>query len=137
MSNNYKKLLEFLTEDISDYDLEADIILAEIAGKISAQRILRNMTQSDFAKLLGVNQSMISKIEKGDYNFTIRNLIKIAHCLEVPCEILFGSNNILSTTKNKEPNVSDYIYSNGYKSNIIDITCYSAKRNKFSPVLEG
>ena len=93
--NDWSSLLSALIEDIPAEELEADILLAEIAGKISAERIKRGMSQKQFAELLGVKQAQVSKIENGDSNFTIRRLVSIAHKLSMPLKILFGENPIL------------------------------------------
>lgn len=94
--NDWSSLLSALTEDIPAEELEADILLADIAGKISAERIKRGLSQQAFAELLGVTQSQVSKIENGDNNFTIRRLVSIAHKLSMPLKILFGEKNILN-----------------------------------------
>ena len=96
--DNLHEFLNLLTNDIPADELEADIVLADIAGKLSAERIRRGMSQNDFAKLLGVNQSMVSKMESGECNFTVRKLIQIAHKLSIPCKILFGNKPILEST---------------------------------------
>lgn len=93
--NDWTKLLSELTADIPADELEADIVLADIAGKLSAERIKKNMSQKEFAKLLGVSQGRISKMESGDCNFSVRRLIKIAHKLSIPLKILFGEKPIL------------------------------------------
>ncbi len=94
--NDLQEFLNLLAKDIPADELEADIVLADIAAKLSAERIRRGMSQRDFANLLGVNQSMISKMESGDCNFTVRKLIQIAHKLSLPCRILFGKKTILN-----------------------------------------
>lgn len=96
-TTDWSDLLATLAKDIPEEELEADILLADIAGKISAERIKRNLSQQAFAELLGVTQSQVSKIENGDNNFTIRRLIKIAHKLKIPLKILFGEKPILQT----------------------------------------
>ena len=48
--NDWSSLLSALIEDIPAEELEADILLAEIAGKISAERIKRGMSQKQFAE---------------------------------------------------------------------------------------
>lgn len=94
-SNDWADILSELTVDIPADELEADIVLADIAGKLSAERIKKGMSQQEFAKLLGVNQSRISKMESGECNFSVRRLIKIAHKLSIPLKIQFGEKPIL------------------------------------------
>lgn len=94
-TNDWSDLLATLAEDIPAEELEADMLLADIAGKISAERIKRGLSQQAFADLLGVTQSQVSKIENGDNNFTIRRLVSIAHKLSMPLKILFGEQPIM------------------------------------------
>ena len=51
---------------------EADM-KAEIALCIHEKRISLNMTQREFAEFEGVSQTMVSKWESGEYNFSIGN----------------------------------------------------------------
>ena len=70
----FEDFLEFFADKLSG----ADVIAARELGKISAiiakERIDRGLNQKDFAKLLNVSQSMVSKWESENYNFTIENL---------------------------------------------------------------
>lgn len=97
VSNEWGDILSALTADTPADELEADIVLADIAGKLSAERIKRGMSQQEFAKLLGVNQSRISKMESGECNFSVRRLIQIAHRLSIPFKIQFGEKPILQS----------------------------------------
>lgn len=47
------------------------------------------MTQAEFAKILNVNQSQISKWEAEDYNFTVEKLSEIATALDLYLDISF------------------------------------------------
>ena len=51
-TNDWSDLLATLAEDIPAEELEADMLLADIAGKISAERIKRGLSQQAFADLL-------------------------------------------------------------------------------------
>lgn len=134
MNQNLNELLHLLTDDIPADELEADIVLADIAGKLSAERIRRDMSQSEFAKLLGVNQSMVSKMESGDCNFTIRKLIQIAHKLSLPCRVLFGKKPILNYAEsNTQSERSNYVASaSSAKCNVIPFPGASSMKSTFS-----
>ncbi len=93
--NDWSDLLTTLTEGIPADELEADILLADIAGKIAAERIKQGLSQQELADRLGVTQSQVSKMESGDNNFTIRRLVTIAHKLKMPLKILFGEKPIM------------------------------------------
>lgn len=53
-------------------------ILYNISTKILDKRLEMNMSQSEFAGLLGVSQPMVSKYESGDYNFTIKQVCSLS-----------------------------------------------------------
>lgn len=100
-SNDWADILSELTVDIPADELEADIVLADIAGKLSAERIKKGMSQKDFAKLLGISQGRVSKMESGECNFSVRHLIKIAHKLSIPLKIFFGKEPVLEQEYSK------------------------------------
>ena len=66
------KLVNVLTQGLSEEDLSNAILMADIAAEISISRIKMGMTQKEFAKYLGVSQRWISRIESGDRDSTIR-----------------------------------------------------------------
>lgn len=57
-------------------------ILAEIARALINYRNKNQLTQKDLAKKLNMNQSMISKLESGRYNATLKMLLNISYTLE-------------------------------------------------------
>ena len=56
--------------------MEADL-LADISIQIHTRRIEMEMTQEEFAKFNNVTQTMVSKWESGEYNFTVQTLAKV------------------------------------------------------------
>ncbi len=80
---------EPMEERIGLYD-----IYYEISTKIFDYRISKGWSQKQLAKVLGVTQAMVSKLESGEYNYTIEQLWKISTKLgwklnisfEGPCE---------------------------------------------------
>lgn len=72
------ELLETLTKGISDEDLIYTTVLSDVSNAIIRERIRRNMTQSEFAALLGVTQAQVSKWENEDVNFSLRKLSEIS-----------------------------------------------------------
>ena len=57
-------------------------ILAEIAKALKNYRKSNSLTQKQLANYLKVNQSMISKLESGEYNATFKMLLNISYALE-------------------------------------------------------
>ena len=70
------KELDFFSELSLEEKQQADF-LADIAILIHDRRIELGMTQSQFAALNHVSQSIVSKWESGDYNFTVGSLLSI------------------------------------------------------------
>lgn len=70
---------------------KSDIYEAEALGNITTAllqyRAEREMNQKDLAAHLGVTQSMVSKWESGDYNFTIRKLAELCEQLGLSMEL--------------------------------------------------
>jgi len=78
---------DWINESIKE-DFELDDMLYNIAIKIFDNRISRGMNQSEFSQLLGVSQSMVSKLESGDYNPTVEQLYKLSKKLNLQFEII-------------------------------------------------
>jgi DNA-binding XRE family transcriptional regulator len=53
---------------------DLSVVMTDIAAALINYRVDNNLSQKDLAGLLGCSQTMISKIEKGDYDFTIGKL---------------------------------------------------------------
>lgn len=68
---------------------EADL-LAEIAVQIHRKRMELGLSQKDFAKVTGVSQAMVSKWERGDYNFSVQTLAKVFSKIGIPCTFDVG-----------------------------------------------
>ena len=126
--NDWTNLLSELTADIPADELEADIVLADIAGKLSAERVKKNMSQKEFAKLLGVSQGRISKMESGDCNFSVRRLFKIAHKLSIPLKIQFGEKPILQA-ETFYSNASTACFAKGKKSAYSNLITFPTSYN--------
>ena len=71
-----------LIDELADNDLkqlfELDDILVDISLKIINYRIDNNLSQKQLARKLGISQSMVSKLESGEYNPTVEQLWKIS-----------------------------------------------------------
>lgn len=52
-------------------------MLAQISVEITKKRLDMNMSQAQFAKFLRVSQRSVSKLESGNYDFTIETICKV------------------------------------------------------------
>lgn len=85
-----------LLKDFGDYlsvsDITAAKLLAKISETIVKKRIDMEMTQKEFAKHLNVSQSMVSKWESENYNFSIETLALVCEKLGLKLDIEMKSN---------------------------------------------
>lgn len=56
---------------------------AQMGAAITTERYYRNMSINEFAKLLGITEEKLKKIEDGGYNFTIRDVSDICSKLNM------------------------------------------------------
>ena len=80
-------------KNYSENEFEYEDILYDISTMIFKNRLSRNMNQKEFAKLLDISQSMVSKLESGEYNPSIGQLLKVTRKLNVKMNIKFKVNN--------------------------------------------
>ena len=65
----------------AEYDLAAEVI---------RMRMMRNLTQTQLAKLVGTSQPAIARLESGNHtNVTLAFLYRVARALEVKPELKF------------------------------------------------
>ena len=74
MENKFENMIEKLAACLQNSDIVVAEQQAKIATTITKNRIQRQMNQKEFAKFMGVSQSMVSKWESEEYNFTIESL---------------------------------------------------------------
>lgn len=86
--------LEKLTSEMSASKLYYYDILYTLSTTVLENRLKREMTQKDFAKLLGVSQAMISKYESGDYNFTVKQICTICEKLDLNPNLSLSNLNV-------------------------------------------
>ena len=94
MGINYDKLLKDNKEHKVDKELLKEIEYNEILFIISKElvnyRDENQLKQEDLAKKLNVSQVMVSKMESGKYNYTIKTLVNLWNSLSTE-KINFGA----------------------------------------------
>ncbi|MCP2239499.1 helix-turn-helix domain-containing protein [Thermoanaerobacterium thermosaccharolyticum] len=87
------KLIDELADESTKEMFELDDILYDISMKIYEFRLKNDLTQKQLAEKLGIKQSMVSKLESGQYNPSIEQLWKISKKLGWNFKIIFGEEN--------------------------------------------
>lgn len=57
--------------------------------KVKEYRVIKGLTQSEIAKMLGIKQNTYSYKERGIYDFSVKEIKKLKEILEVEYEQLF------------------------------------------------
>lgn len=155
MKINYNELLDLSNIEIQgdtskvDEIIEYEEILFEISKSIINYRKENNLTQKQLAKILEVDQVMISKLESGNYNPTFKLLHKISRTLTGSANLLVDIlKNIVETishmyemsydiviTENKypEPEENNILYLEDYNFNKMQGGYYGTE-NGTSPI---
>ena len=89
MSTTNKNMFEFMSEYISKSDIYAAQTIAKISMFIFKRRKEMGLSQKAFAEMMDVTQSMVSKWESAEYNFTIESIAKISEKLNVSFDVEF------------------------------------------------
>ncbi len=63
---------------------------AEIGGRLRQLRKDRGLTQAELARQIGIQQSDLSRMEKGEYRVSLDNLFKILGVFELDLADFFG-----------------------------------------------
>ena len=62
----------------------------EIGGRLRELRKERSLTQAELARQIGIQQSDLSRMEKGEYRVSLDNLFKILGVFELDLADFFG-----------------------------------------------
>ncbi|HBY71777.1 MAG TPA: transcriptional regulator [Lachnospiraceae bacterium] len=62
-------------------EMEVETLLVDIACEFINYRDKHGLSQKDLAKRLQITQAMVSKLESGDYNPSVKTLFEIAQKL--------------------------------------------------------
>ena len=97
-------ILEQLRRETTE-ELKREVDLSfEIADRIVELLTKKNLTQRDFAKMIGKNEAEISKWLRGTHNFTTRTIVKIEAALGEPIIRVTGQAHSPVRTKKFVPN---------------------------------
>lgn len=70
--------------------MEKSLLLKTVGKNIAIQRLMKDISQKDLAKLCEKQAGMLSNIEKGNTNLTLNTLYDIAKALDVDIQELFN-----------------------------------------------
>ena len=105
-----KDLLAAMTSQLSGEDVAASLVTSKAAYMITNSRVSLGQTQKEFADYMGVSQSMVSKWETGDYNFSLETLSKVFYKLGISID--FHKNEASTrATKTYSSNISTITFS--------------------------
>ena len=82
-------LIKALTANVPDEEIVLGTFQALIAAEISMKRQDLGLSQKDLAKLMGVSQGLVSRWERGDTNYTLETLCRIAVKLGIPMQPIY------------------------------------------------
>lgn len=116
-SADLKDLLSMFEEHLSVADLTASRLLSGLSSTIVKNRIDMGKTQKEFAEYMGVSQSMVSKWESADYNFSVKALAEIASKLELDITVRMYKSKIVEMSS--ESNIRSACISEPEKFRVI------------------
>lgn len=139
-----------IKEDVSNIDevLEYEQILLSISKTITKYRDENKLTQEDLAKILEKNQVMISKLERGNYNPTIKLLYNISRKTTKSSDLfidmlkdiitnLYKSKNIGYKMEFKKYETYKYNINNSKKNNITYLVNKYDKKDDYGGMFYG
>lgn len=88
MKNVERVSLNQMMQDIPLADIIKNNILSEISTQLIMKRMDSGMNQEEFAKSMGISQSMLSKYENGTENLTAKTIAEILSKLNVTADLL-------------------------------------------------
>jgi transcriptional regulator with XRE-family HTH domain len=72
--------------------MKQSIILTKFGKRIKQERLERNLSQEDFAELIGFHRTYVGMIERDERNLTLINIEKIASALDMEINELLDFN---------------------------------------------
>lgn len=94
-----ENLVEELAQPMSTTEIAELTIQLQIGKVIKEARKAKHFTQTAFANVMGVTQSMVSQWESGECNFTLHTLISIGEVLGLSVRNPLTTSSNLKCTK--------------------------------------
>lgn len=129
-----------IKSDVSKIDevLQYEQILLSISKAIINYRKENNVTQKELAEILNVNQVMISKLERGNYNPTIKLLYSLSRQLTKSSDLFIDILKDIITSLYKSKNITysmqykiyeTYKYTDKIRNNMVYINYRSSEKD--------
>lgn len=87
--SEFDSLVCSIAPNASAEELLYDGLRGMIAAEISMKRQQLHLSQKAFAKMMNVSQGLVSRWERGETNFTLESLVKIASKLDLEMQSPF------------------------------------------------
>lgn len=114
--NDTEKLLSSLSADMTSEELALSTLQALTAAEISMKRQELGLSQAQLAEKMGVKQSLVSKWESGDVNYTLKTLVQIARCLDIEIQTPFVLRKTVRTYENNVIPLHHGAWTSGHSS---------------------
>ena len=110
----FKRDSELLLESADDdtrFELNLIGVMTDISAALINYRADKSLSQKELAEKLECSQAMVSKIESGDYNFTIRKLFDVVNKLggRVSLEIDFKDDTSIPDSSEERVSIWEYV----------------------------
>lgn len=110
----FKRDSELLLESADDdtrFELNLIGVMTDISAALINYRADKSLSQKELAEKLECSQAMVSKIESGDYNFTIRKLFDVVNKLggRVSLEIDFKDDTSVQDSSEERVSIWEYV----------------------------
>jgi transcriptional regulator with XRE-family HTH domain len=69
-----------------------EVFYRRIGSRLASERALRGLTQLDLGRMLGRNQSFVSKVEVGHQRLQVLELVQICEAIDIDyCEVIHAA----------------------------------------------
>lgn len=110
----FKRDSDLLLESADDdtrFELNLIGVMTDISAALINYRADNSLSQKELAEKLECSQAMVSKIESGDYNFTLRKLFDVVNKLggRVSLEIDFKDDTSIPDSSEERVSIWEYV----------------------------